>query len=397
MRVLALSHVPAHGSGSGIYAAQVAGTLARRGHESALLTPARSAYGVPDGVRLDWIGMPGYPGRWTFTTPFPTFSGHSESTLTYDDLTARELESYLAVVTAAIHDVAEEFKPDVIHVNHAFLLALAVAGLDRWPWVVLSHGSEFVRPMNGHLRELRQRALDASSVLAAVSEASRAESADRTGQAPSAIALVPPGYDPEVFRPAAVDRSVVLGGLGLDPDRPCAAYFGRLVAYKRVGDLLTAAATIPHSLRPDVLIMGDGPERANLEKLASDLGLDRVVFRAATREPARVAEALNAVDVVVIPSEDDPFPMAGIEAMACATPVITSDRCGTAHLAANGPGASYRTGDAAELGELLLEACAGGWKHTRGALGPATVREFTWNHVTDALTALYERACRRCR
>jgi starch synthase len=251
--------------------------------------------------------------------------------------------------------------------------------------------------MNDGLRELRQRALEASSVLAAVSEASRRELASRTGRAPSQIAWVPPGYDPEVFKPAGVDRSAVLKRLGLDPERPCAAYFGRLVAYKRVGDLLRAAAAIPRSLRPDLLVMGDGPERGGLEELASALGLDRVAFHAATREPARVAEAMNAVDAVVIPSEDDPFPMAGIEAMACATPVIASDRCGTAHLAAGGPGASYRTGDCDELGRLLGEACAEDWKQTRGVLGPAAVQEFTWCHVTDALTALYERACRRCR
>lgn len=397
MRVLALSHVPAHGSGSGIYAAQVAATLARRGHETALLTPARAPYAVPDGVRLHWIGMPGHPGRWTFATAFPTFSGHGESTLTYDELTAGQLESYLAVVRTAVRDVAREFRPDVIHVNHAFLLALAVAEADRWPWVVLSHGSEFLRPMNARLQDLRQRALDASSVLAGVSEASRAELAARTGQPPSAIALVPPGYDPQTFKPAAVDRAAVLRTLGIDPSRPCAAYFGRLVAYKRVGDLLRAAATLPPDRRPGVLIMGDGPERGALEQLASALGLERAAFHAATREPARVAQAMNAVDVVVIPSEDDPFPMAGIEAMACATPVLASDRCGTAHLAANGPGASYRTGDIDELGKLLGDACAGDWKHGRGALGPAAVREFTWSHATDALTALYERACRRCR
>jgi glycosyltransferase involved in cell wall biosynthesis len=101
---------------------------------------------------------------------------------------------------------------------------------------------------------------------------------------------------------------------------------------------------------------------------------------------------MNAVDVVVIPSEDDPFPMAGIEAMACGTPVITSDRCGTAELAANGPGASYPTGDTGALGKLLREACAGDWKRARGGLGPLAVREYTWRHVTGILTALYERA-----
>lgn len=310
MRILALSHVPAYGSGSGIYAAQVAGMLARHGHETALLTPAHSPYDVPEGVRLNWIGTPGHVGRWTFATPFPSFSGHRESTLTYDDLTPGEIASYLAVARTAVNDVAAEFRPDVIHVNHAFLLAMVVAEAARWPSVVVSHGSEFMRPMNGHLQALRQRALDGAGVLAAVSAASRDELADHTGRAPSAIALVPPGYDPEIFRPTSVDRSAVLSRLGMDPLRPCAAYLGRLVQYKRVGDLLRAVAAIPVHLRPDVLIMGDGPERGKLEELAAALGLGRIRFHAATRDPGRVAEVMNAVDAVVIPSEDDPFPMA---------------------------------------------------------------------------------------
>jgi glycosyltransferase involved in cell wall biosynthesis len=392
MKVLALSHVPAYGSGSGIYAAQVAGTLVRHGHEAALLTPARSAYDVPDGVGLNWIGMPGHPGRWTFTTPFPTFSGHRDSTLRYDDLAAGELASYLAVVRRALGDVAAEFRPDVIHVNHVFLLAMVVAEAGHWPSVVVSHGSEFVRPLTGRLRALRERALQGAGILAAVSSAGQEELARHTGQVPSAIPLVPPGFDPGIFRPGSIDRSMTLNGLGIDPLRPCAAYLGRLVDYKRVGDLLRAVAVMPPRHRPDVLIMGDGPERERLTELASVLGLTCVRFHAATRDPGRVADVMNAVDTVVIPSEDDPFPMVGIEAMACGTPVITSDRCGIAELAANGPGASYPTGDIDALGKLLRQACTSDWKSTRGGLGPVTVKKYTWSRVTGALMALYKRA-----
>jgi glycosyltransferase involved in cell wall biosynthesis len=395
MKVLVLSHVPAHGSGSGIYAAKVAGTLVERGHEAALLTPAHSAYDVPHGVRLERIGVPGHPGRWTLTTGFPTFSGHRDSPLLYDDLTEEQLTSYLAVVRTAVTDVAEELQPDVIHVNHVFLLALAVAELGRWPSVVLSHGSELMRPLSGRLQELRRRALERTGTLAAVSEAARDELAARTGRAPSQIALIPPGFDPAVFHPAEVDRPKVLTSLGVDPARPCAAYLGRLVEYKRVGDLLRALALIPGHERPDALVMGDGPEQRPLTELAARLGLDRVRFLPATRDPHRVAEVMNAVDVTVITSENEPYPMAGIEAMACGTPVIVSDQCGIAPLVAGGPGEVYRTGDPDALCALLRDCCAGDWKRTRGKLAADAIREHTWSNVTDALTALYERAVRK--
>jgi glycosyltransferase involved in cell wall biosynthesis len=395
MRVLVLSHVPAYGSGSGIYAAKVAETLVQRGHEAALLTPAQAAYHVPDGVRLEWIGVPGHPGRWTFSTNFPTFSGHHDSPLLYDDLTEDQLRSYSSVVRTAIGEVAEEFRPDVIHVNHVFLLAKAVAELGRWPSVVLSHGSELLRPLGSGLRALQRQVLERTDVLAAVSRAGQEELARRTGRAPEQVALVPPGYDPDIFRPVHVEREKVLGSLGIDPQRPCAGYLGRLVGYKRVGDLLRAAALVPVHQRPNVLVMGDGAERQPLEELARQLGLDCVTFRPATHEPSRVVEVMNAVDVTVIPSENEPFPMAGIEAMACGTPVITTDQCGIADVVAAGPGAVYRTGDVQALSELLRAACAGDWKRDRGGLATEAVREFTWCNVTDALTALYQRAGRK--
>jgi glycosyltransferase involved in cell wall biosynthesis len=395
MRVLFLSHVPAYVSGSGIYAAKVAETLARRGHEVALLTPARSAYEVPDGVHLHWIGMPGHPGRWTLTTPFPTFSGHSDSPLLYDQLTEEQVDSYLAVVRTAIADVAEEFAPDVIHVNHAFLLAGVVAELGRWPSVVVSHGSELLRPLNSRLQALRHRALRGADSLVAVSSAGQQELARRTGRAPSEIPLVHPGYDPAVFHPVGVDRQAVLGPLGVDPGRPCVAYLGRLVAYKRVGDLLRAVAIIPPDLRPDVLVMGDGPERPALEELARLLGLDRVLFHPATREPARVAQVMNAVDVVVITSEHEPFPMAGIEAMACGRPVIVSDQCGIAEIVTSGPGEVYGTGDTEALSKLLRSVGAEDWQRVHAEQATEAVRDNTWGNATDILTALYERAGRK--
>lgn len=99
---------------------------------------------------------------------------------------------------------------------------------------------------------------------------------------------------------------------------------GRLVRLKGF-DLLIEAFGRCAAKHPDwsLVILGEGPERANLQAIAADLGIaDRVSLAGQRREPATV---LKGADLFVSSSRTEGFPNALLEAMACQLPVVSTD------------------------------------------------------------------------
>jgi glycosyltransferase involved in cell wall biosynthesis len=104
-------------------------------------------------------------------------------------------------------------------------------------------------------------------------------------------------------------------------------YTGRLIPEKRIDLLIDAVPDLITefpSLR--VLILGEGPERPALERLASRRGvLDHVTFAGFLPDPDAVIGIMKSVGVFVSPSLREGFGIAALEAMACGIPVVTVD------------------------------------------------------------------------
>lgn len=132
------------------------------------------------------------------------------------------------------------------------------------------------------------------------------------------LAVIPQfGVDPELFRPMTVERSSEL----------TIGFVGRLVPEKGADLVIRALALLPGRVRLEII--GEGIERTRLELLATQLGVrDRVVFRGSV-PPASMPEALNRLDLLVVPSRTqrnwkEQFGRVIIEAMSCGVPVIGS-------------------------------------------------------------------------
>jgi teichuronic acid biosynthesis glycosyltransferase TuaC len=174
---------------------------------------------------------------------------------------------------------------------------------------------------------------------------------------------------------------------------------GHLVARKRHSDVLRALWLLRDS-HPDVrwVVVGDGPERAPLGRLARELGLaDRVELRGQLT-PEQALEAAWDASLFVLPSIDEAFGVAYIEAMAGGVPAIGCiGEAGPEEITAAGDGMRLvPPGDpealAAELRALLDEPR---WRRELGAAARATVQEsFTWEACGRATVAAYEEALR---
>ena len=139
------------------------------------------------------------------------------------------------------------------------------------------------------------------------------------------VHVIPPGYDPALFAEAAADP---FPGL----PRPRVAYLGRLAPQKDVGTLLEAFAYLPSGTR--LLLVGDGPDRAALQRRAQRFG-SRVHF-AGFVPHAAVPAVLQHVDLLVLPSLYEDLSSALIEAMAAGVPVVATRVGGTADLVHDG-------------------------------------------------------------
>ena len=131
-------------------------------------------------------------------------------------------------------------------------------------------------------------------------------------------------------------------------------YLGRLVQEKGISTLIEAA----HSLQREgfhtaTKIIGDGPERTHLERLAQADGKEHAITFTGMLTGADLRKALNEVDVLVLPSLwEEPAGLVVMEHLMRGRPVIVSDNGGAAELAGEA-GLRFPPGDAMSLAECI--------------------------------------------
>jgi L-malate glycosyltransferase len=105
-------------------------------------------------------------------------------------------------------------------------------------------------------------------------------------------------------------------------------YVGRLIEHKNVDKLLEAVAIVAEEMDEPIRcgIIGDGPQRTELERYARELGVsEEIEFLGFVETDAEVIEHLKAADVFVLPSMREGFPNTILEANACGVPSIVVD------------------------------------------------------------------------
>lgn len=114
-------------------------------------------------------------------------------------------------------------------------------------------------------------------------------------------------------------RSMMTEEIGIVP--PYVLYVGQLVSSKNITLLLNAFARAASGM--NLVLVGDGPYRAELAGQAGRLGLsDRVVFAGYDKNPYKY---MSRASLLVLPSKTESFGLVLLEAMACGCPVITTD------------------------------------------------------------------------
>jgi len=136
------------------------------------------------------------------------------------------------------------------------------------------------------------------------------------------VRVIPNGVDLERFHPRWPNR-LLQQELGLAPENPVVGIVAALRPEKNHPLFLRAAALVHRELpQARFLIVGDGPQRDELESLAAELSISEVVHFLGTRHD--VPEVLALVDVLVLSSHMEANPISILEAMAAEKPVVAT-------------------------------------------------------------------------
>ncbi len=359
---------PVYG-GSGVVATELGRALANRGHEIHFI-----AYSLP--FRLNKVTENIYFHEVSVNR-YPLF----------------DFPPYALSLTSKMVDVARYEKLDLLHVHYAIPHATsAVLARDilkkqsqTIPVVTTLHGTDItIVGQDASYRPVVTYSINASDGVTAVSNFLRKETYDAFDiQVP--IEVIPNFIDTKHFYRLEKDhfRKALC-----ETDQKVIVHVSNFRRIKNVSHVVEVFHRIlQEGLSARLLLVGDGPDRSNVEQLSRDLGIQESVRFLGKQDP--IQEILSISDLFLLTSGSESFGLAPLEAMACNVPVVCSDIGGLPELV-DGSGAGYLcpVGDIDAFSESCIQILTDHELHARMS---QQARKYVVNHYdTHAIVAQYE-------
>lgn len=354
-------YVPRLG-GIEMQAHDLARNLRAAGHEVVAITPTAGP-DVVDGVRVRRMDVPLLP----FDVPF----------------TPRTFRM--------VTDLLQQEQVDVAHFHGGLASPLAYLAARRAqrlgiPTVVTVHCMwSYATPIFA--------ALDRGAhwsrwpvVLSAVSDVA-AEPIRRIAGPDRPVVVLPNGIDDAAWRIAPAER---------DPSTVTLVSVMRLAPRKRPLHLLRMVAgvhaALPSGLRLRVVIIGDGPERPQLEKFIRSNGLTDVVDLVGRRTREEIRGYFAEADVFVAPANLESFGIAALEARCAGLPVVAKARTGIREFVRHGEEGLLATSDADMVVQLTRIVTDAGLRDRITEHNRTTTSPVDWSVVVDRNVAAYRDA-----
>ncbi|MFM8569225.1 MAG: N-acetyl-alpha-D-glucosaminyl L-malate synthase BshA [Candidatus Kapaibacterium sp.] len=317
---------PTYG-GSGVVATELGMELARRGHQVHFIT-----YAMPfrldrfqENVFFHEVEIPSYP--------------------------LMEHQLYTLALAGKIIDVVKYEQIDILHVHYAIPHAVSgnlakqiVQQTQPVKVVTTLHGTDItLLGLEPTFLPLIRFALEQSDAITAVSNYLR-EKTVQSFTPGHDIRVIPNFVDTTVYRRLEEHRAAIRSRIAKEGEH-LMLHTSNFRGVKRVQDTIRVLDEVRASIPARLVLVGDGPERADAERLSRELGVsDHVTFLG---KQTALPELLSAADLFLLPSQSESFGLSALEAMACSVPVIASNVGGIPELVSHG-----ENGYVAELGDV---------------------------------------------
>ena len=300
-----------------------------------------------------------------------------------------------------MRSLLRDLQPAIVHTRN--LGALEMAAPAAWAGVPVrihgEHGWDINDP-DGRSRKFRlTRRLYRPAVhhYIALSRHLERYLVDHIGVAPQRVAQLYNGVDAERFQPRGAERRPIAGSPFASPELWLVGTVGRLSPIKDQVMLarafVRALALAPEARqRLRLVIVGDGPLRAEVEQVLVDAGVGDLAWFAGDRKD--VPEVMRGLDAFALPSIAEGISNTILEAMATALPVVATEVGGNTELLADGvTGRLVPARDADTMARVLVEDFREpGVARERGRRARLEVeRRFTLDGMVTAYTDLYDR------
>jgi L-malate glycosyltransferase len=167
---------------------------------------------------------------------------------------------------------------------------------------------------------------------------------------------------------------------------------------KRVSDVVSVFEAVQRRRPARLILIGDGPDRFPAERQVRERGLEaRTAFLGKRDE---FVDILAASDVFLLPSEQESFGLAALEAMSCGVPVVASSVGGIPEVVVDGAtGYLARAGDVSAMADRVLQLVSDPaiWAAFSRRARERTIERFQLAPAIDAYEALYRRVLEKPR
>lgn len=356
MKILLINHFPLEGSGSGIYTLNIAKSLVNKGHEVCIIMPEITKnYKKYSKIKLHPVYFykeEKIKGQLPFN--FPCFTTHPKSLNNFFDMTDDDINLYIEAFEKAIKEEIEIFKPDILHVQHIWILSYIAVKFDL-PVVITAHGTDII----GHERSNRfhkytYEAVKKCNQIISISDDNKKLILNNFPDAKDKISLIKNGYDEKVFYKTNYDKNTILKRFNINKcyDK-IICFAGKMTKIKGI-DILLKAAKIYENDNTLTLLAGDGELKDELKALSKELDLKNIYFLG-NLDQDTLREIYNISDVSVVPSRFEAFGLVAVEALACGTPVIVSDVGGLPSIVNNKVGMITKKDDEKMLANFIID------------------------------------------
>lgn len=323
---------PTYG-GSGVVATELGKALAKKGHEVHFISysmPARLTRYMENIVYHE-VGVANYP--------------------------LFEYPPYESALAGKIVDVVRFEELDVLHVHYAIPHAsagfmakqiLKTKGIEI-PIVTTLHGTDItIVGKDASLQPVVEFSINQSDAVTTVSEDLKKETC-KNFNIQKQIHVVPNFINTSRFK--NMDKKHFKKAIS-PHDEKLILHVSNFRKVKRIQDIIRAYHKISDRVSAKVILIGDGPERPQMEQLCRELGVcDDIRFLG---KQDAIDELLAIADVFVLASERESFGLAALEAMAAGVPVVSSNAGGLPELNIhNETGLVYEVGEVNELAKAL--------------------------------------------
>lgn len=373
--------------GSRVVARELACGLASLGHRVTFVVAAQGG-ARPSRSEKDGIGIVRYGG-------------------------ARNPGAFVSEGRRAVRDLCAQTRVDVVHTHFAYAALGPLAEFPKgtphvrtfhgpWDsegWVEDTAGQPSpIRLGTARLKRVGRRWVERHNLVAServvvLSEYFRRELVERFHLPHARIDVIPGGVDLDRFKPAA-DKAAVREALGWETNGKVILSVRRLAPRMGLDRLIRAMPDIVSQV-PDALLLigGKGPERAHLESLIVDLGMQQHVRLLGFISDADLPLCYQAADLFVLPTVAlEGFGLVTLEALASGLPVIGSNVGAT-------PEILMPLSEDLLVDEITPEALAGattrffkmnmGCKFTREILRKYAEDNYSWKAHIDGMLRVY--------